>query len=127
MDQFNQAPAPTQEEFDAFEEDVSDKRTWKFLKKVQGTTVINLPVAKEYYFLAIYGTASAEQSLAFQFHCVPNNSGTKTLTSGYCVSANGTGAGQIAYNGYNRTANLTLMSINGTDYTSTSYLEAYYR
>lgn len=106
---------------------LANATTWKFVDKVKGTGAINLPVAKEYYFLAIYGTASAEQSLAFQFHGVPNNNGTRTLTSGYYVSANATGAGQIAYNGYNRTVSLTLMSINGTDYTSTSYLEAYYR
>ena len=106
---------------------LANDTTWKFVNKVKGTGAINLPVAKEYYFLAIYGTASAEQNLAFQFHGVPNNSGTKTLTSGYYVSANSTGAGQVAYNGYNRTVSLTLMSINGTDYTSTSYLEAYYR
>jgi hypothetical protein len=126
MDQFNQAPAPTQDDFDAFEEDVSDKRTWKFLKKVQGTTVVNLPVAKEYYFIATYGTASAEQALSFQFHGVASNDTIKTFTSGYYLS-NGSGTGQVAYYAAGRTANLTLLNINGTDYTSTSYLTVYYR
>lgn len=50
-----------------------------------------------------------------------------TLTDGYYNAANSYGFGQVTYYQGTHTANIALLSINGVNYTSTSYLYAFYR
>ena len=103
---------------------------WKALTPVTGNGNITLPAydeAKEFIFVAHYGTPSALQPMSF-FFSVPNISSIDGLTptQGY-YRANSTAFCQIYVNCRNHIANLSLLEISGVDYTATSKLDCYYR
>ena len=109
---------------------LNNKFEWRSLAPVIGTSRISLPdqtLAKEFIFILRYGTSQGLQALAFTFP-IPNLAGIQNIqfTQGYTF-ANGNGFAQIAFNGSTHEASLANLTINGTDYTSTSQLTCYYR
>lgn len=119
-------PTPKQTDLTA----LNSNFAWKTLTLVTGNGNITLPAydeAKEFIFVARYGTSSALQAMSFLFN-VPNISSIDGLTptQGY-YRANSTAFCQIYVNCRNHIANLLLLEISGVDYTATSKLECYYR
>lgn len=104
--------------------------SWNALSPVTGTTQMTLPDqtrAKEFIFIARYGTSQGLQYLVFSFP-IPNLTDIRdfTFTQGYAL-ANGNGFAQVMFNGSSHKANLVTMTISGTDYVSTSQLMCFYR
>ncbi|MBR3272354.1 MAG: hypothetical protein IKF98_00410 [Clostridia bacterium] len=109
---------------------LNSKLGWTYIDSKQGTTSIDLPSnAKEYLFILRFATSGGSQPLCFEF-TVPNSASlwnAMTLTDGYYNAANSYGFGQVTYSQWTHTANIAVLSINGVNYTSTSYLYAFYR
>ena len=109
---------------------LNNKLGWKYIDNKKGTTSIALPAdAKEYLFVARYGTSGGAQALAFTFS-IPNNANLWngiTLSDGYHSSSSTYALAQVTFYITSHAANLALMSVSGVDYTSNSYLFAFYR
>ena len=109
---------------------LNSKFAWNALSPVTGTTQMTLPdqtQAKEFIFIARYGTSQELKYLVFSFP-IPNLTDIRdfTFTQGYAL-ANGNGFAQVMFNGSSHKANLVNLTISGTDYTSTSQLMCFYR
>lgn len=109
---------------------LNSKLGWTYIDYKKGTTSIALPAdAKEYLFIARYGTSGGTQPLAFSFS-IPNDANLWngiTLTDGFHYSSSSYAIAQVTFYITAHTANLALMSVSGVDYTSNSYLYAFYR
>ena len=110
--------------------DLNSKLGWTFIDSKQGTTAIDIPSnAKEYLFILRYGTSGGGQAMCFEF-TVPNSASLwngMTLTDGYYLSSSSYAIGQVIFYRDTHKANIGWVSVSGTDYTSTSYLYAFYR
>lgn len=109
---------------------LSSKFAWKSLTPTTGSATMTLPdadTAKEFIFIAQYGTSSGLQTMLFTFH-IPNVSTINGLTpsQGYYLS-NGNAFCQISVNCVSHVALLNQLQINGTSYLSTSRLMCFYR
>lgn len=109
---------------------LNSKFAWKALPSTTGTEVMTLPdanTAKEFIFVAQYGTSSGMQSMTFTFH-IPNITTINGLTptQGY-YRANSNAICQISVDCLNHRAYLVLLEISGGTYTSTSRLLCFYR
>ena len=104
--------------------------SWKSLTPTTGAEHMTLPdalTAKEFIFIARYGTSSGFQQMSFTFH-IPNVTTINGLTptQGYYLS-NGNAFCQISVNCVSHVALISQLVINGTNCTSTSQLICFYR